>query len=73
MKDCPAVPARTGSPGTAIQCAGQSEDRGILQTAKDKLSSMNLDQYYDTCRLVTVYVAHLDYFLGDPAGTDQDP
>jgi hypothetical protein len=43
----------------------KSEDEGILHTRKDKLSVVNLDYYYDTYRVVTVYLAYLDSFLGD--------
>jgi hypothetical protein len=42
----------------------KTEDARILHTPKDKLSAMNLDDYYDTYRLLAVYLAYLDYFLG---------
>ena len=41
----------------------KSEDEGILHTRKDKLSVMNLDYYYDTYRLLAVYLAYLDSYL----------
>jgi len=44
----------------------KSEDQQILHTSKDRLSAMNLDQYYDTYHLLAAYLAALDQFLGDP-------
>jgi Iap family predicted aminopeptidase len=44
----------------------QSENEGILHTRKDKLSVVNLDFYYDTYRVVAVYLAYLDSYLGEP-------
>jgi len=38
----------------------KTEDNQILHTSKDKLSAMNLDEYYDTYHLVAVYLAFLD-------------
>ena len=35
-------------------------DAHILHSSKDKLSAMNLDDYYQTYRLVAVYIAFLD-------------
>lgn len=37
---------------------------GILHTSKDKLSAMRLDDYYQTYRLLTAYVAFLDQVAG---------
>ena len=45
----------------------QSWDAHILHTSKDKLSAMNLDNYYETYRLVAAYVAFLDQFSNAPA------
>jgi Iap family predicted aminopeptidase len=39
----------------------KSQDAGILHTKKDKLSAMNLDDYYDTYHLVAAYLAYLDH------------
>jgi len=38
----------------------KSENDGILHSGKDKLSAMNLDDYYDTYHLMAVYLAYLD-------------
>ena len=43
----------------------KSENEGILHSRKDKLSAMNLDDYYDTYHLVAVYLVYLDQFLGE--------
>jgi len=51
----------------------RSEDLGILHTSKDKLSAMNLDQYYDTYRLVAVYLAYLDFYFGAPDSAEPGP
>ncbi|MEO8019581.1 MAG: M28 family peptidase [Pseudomonadota bacterium] len=40
----------------------KSENAMILHTPKDKLSAMNLDDYYDTYHVVAVYLAYLDQF-----------
>ncbi len=45
----------------------ESWDARILHTSKDKLSAMNLDDYYETYRLVAAYVAFLDQFSNTPA------
>jgi Zn-dependent M28 family amino/carboxypeptidase len=45
----------------------ESWDARILHTSKDKLSAMNLDNYYETYRLVAAYVAFLDQFSNTPA------
>lgn len=42
------------------------EDHGILHSKKDKLSAMNLDDYYDTYHLVAVYLGFLDHQVGKP-------
>jgi Iap family predicted aminopeptidase len=39
----------------------------ILHTSKDKISAIRLDDYYETYRLVTAYLAVLDKVLGAPA------
>jgi len=44
----------------------KSENAMILHTKKDKLSAMNLDQYYETYHLVAVYLAYLDHYLSLP-------
>ena len=54
-------------PRIAIHSLTQkSEDDGILHTRKDKLSAMNLDDYYDTYHLLAVYLGYLDHFLNEP-------
>lgn len=47
----------------------KSEDEGILHGRKDQLSAMNLDDYYDTYRLMALYLAFLDGYLGMPDAT----
>jgi hypothetical protein len=47
----------------------QSENEGILHTSKDKLSAVNLDYYFDTYRLLALYLVYLDYFLGESEST----
>jgi hypothetical protein len=41
----------------------KSEDAQILHTSRDKISALNLDDYYDTYHLVAVYLGYLDLFL----------
>jgi putative aminopeptidase FrvX len=58
--------ARKKIPRLTIHSLTQkSEDARILHTSKDKLSAMNLDYYYETYHLVALYLAYLDYFLGE--------
>jgi hypothetical protein len=45
----------------------ESWDARILHTSKDKLSAMNLDNYYETYRLVAAYLTFLDQFSNVPA------
>jgi hypothetical protein len=42
-------------------------DANILHSSKDKLSAMNLDNYYQTYRLLAAYIAFLDHVAGVPA------
>jgi hypothetical protein len=42
-------------------------DAHILHTSKDKLSAMNLDDYYQTYRLLAAYLVFLDQTAGAPA------
>ena len=50
-------------PSITIHSLNQkSWDARILHTSKDKLSAMNLDNYYETYRLVAAYIAFLDQF-----------
>jgi len=44
----------------------ENHDAGILHTAKDKLSAINLDDYYETYHLLAVYLVFLDHYLGEP-------
>ena len=39
---------------------------GILHNAKDNYSAIHFDDYYDTYRLMSVYLAVLDRDLGKP-------
>jgi Zn-dependent M28 family amino/carboxypeptidase len=47
----------------------ESWNAHILHTSKDKLSAMNLDNYYETYRLVAAYIAFLDQFANATAGS----
>lgn len=47
----------------------ESWNARILHTSKDKFSAMNLDDYYETYRLVAAYVAFLDQFSNAAAAT----
>jgi hypothetical protein len=44
----------------------QTFDAGSIHTAKDKFSAMRLDDYYQTYRLLSAYLAYLDLFLNGP-------
>jgi peptidase M28-like protein len=39
----------------------------ILHSDKDKMSAVNLEDYYDSYRLIAAYLAYLDTYLSDPA------
>jgi putative aminopeptidase FrvX len=45
----------------------QNHRAGILHSRKDKLSVVHLDEYYETYRLMAVYLVFLDGFFKDPA------
>jgi hypothetical protein len=45
----------------------QAWNAHIIHSPKDKLSAINLDDYYETYRLVTGYIAFLDQFGNVPA------
>jgi len=45
----------------------ESWDARILHSSKDKLSAMNLDNYYETYRLVAAYITYLDQFSNAPS------
>jgi putative aminopeptidase FrvX len=49
----------------------ESWDARILHTAKDKLSAIRLDDYYQTYGLVAAYLALLDQTAGAPVPTAQ--
>lgn len=51
----------------------ESEDKQILHTSRDKLSVMNLDDYYDTYKLMALYLAYLDYTLGKSDTASETP
>jgi hypothetical protein len=42
-------------------------DANILHSSKDKLSAMNLDNYYQTYKLLAAYIAFLDQVASVPA------
>jgi putative aminopeptidase FrvX len=44
----------------------KSENAGILHTRKDKLSVINLNDYYDSYHLLALYLVYLDHFLREP-------
>jgi hypothetical protein len=44
----------------------QTFNAGIIHTAKDNFSAMRLDDYYQTYRLISAYLAYLDLFLNGP-------
>jgi hypothetical protein len=44
----------------------KSYNNGILHTRKDKLSAMNLDDYYDTYHVAVVFLVYLDHFFDEP-------
>jgi hypothetical protein len=39
----------------------------LLHSSKDRLSAINLDNYYDAYKLVAGYLVFLDEIAGDPA------
>jgi Zn-dependent M28 family amino/carboxypeptidase len=45
----------------------QTWNAHILHTAKDKISAMRLDDYYQTYRLLAAYITFLDQATSDPA------
>jgi hypothetical protein len=54
-------------PSITIHSLSQTTwDAHILHTAKDKLSAMRLDDYYQTYRLLAAYLAYLDQAAGAP-------
>jgi hypothetical protein len=38
----------------------------ILHSPRDRFSAIHLDDYYDTYRLISAYLAYLDQVLGPP-------
>ncbi len=36
----------------------------ILHSAKDTMSAVKIDDYYDSYRLIAAYLAYLDTYLG---------
>ena len=59
--------ARKKIPRITIHTLTQkSHDEQILHTSKDKLAAVNLDYYYDTYRMVALYLVYLDHFLNLP-------
>ncbi len=43
----------------------------ILHTPRDRMDAIHLDEYYDSYRLVNVYLAYLDLVLDRPAGSEE--
>ncbi len=48
-------------------------DAHILHTSKDKISAINLDNYYDTYCLLAAYVSYLDQFSSDEIPSSHQP
>jgi putative aminopeptidase FrvX len=62
--------ARRRIPSIAVHSLNQKvEDAGILHSRRDVLSAIHLDNYYETYRLMTVYLVYLDHGLDGPAKT----
>jgi Iap family predicted aminopeptidase len=60
--------ARRKIPRITIHSLNQkNHDAGILHSRKDKLSVVNLDEYYETYRLMTVYLVFLDHYFDEAA------
>jgi hypothetical protein len=60
--------ARRKIPRITVHSLNQKNfDAGILHTRRDKLSVVNLDEYYETYRLMAVYLVFLDHYLGREA------
>ena len=59
--------ARRKIPRITIHSLNQkNHDAGILHSRKDKLSAVNLDEYYETYRLLAVYLVFLDHYFDEP-------
>jgi hypothetical protein len=60
--------ARRKIPRITIHSLNQkNHDAGILHSRKDKLSAVHLDEYYETYRLLAVYLVFLDHYFDEPA------
>jgi hypothetical protein len=60
--------ARRKIPRITIHSLNQkNHDAGILHSRKDKLSAVHLDEYYETYRLLAVYLVFLDHYFDKPA------
>jgi putative aminopeptidase FrvX len=44
----------------------KNHNAGILHSRKDKLSVIHLDEYYETYRLMAVYLVFLDHYFDEP-------
>ena len=54
-------------PSITIHTLNQkAHDAGILHSRKDKLEAVRLDDYYDTYRLMSVYLVFLDRYFDTP-------
>jgi hypothetical protein len=51
----------------------QTYDARILHNPNDRFSAINLDDYYDTYRLLSAYLALLDHLLGNPQEPATNP
>jgi Iap family predicted aminopeptidase len=59
--------ARRRIPRITIHSLNQrNHDAGILHTKEDKLSVVHLDEFYETYRVVTVYLVYLDHYFDEP-------
>jgi peptidase M28-like protein len=59
--------ARSKIPRITIHSLTQeNSDARILHTSKDKLSVIHPDEYYETYRLLAVYLVYLDHFFDAP-------
>ena len=59
--------ARRKIPRITIHSLNQKNyDAGILHSRKDKLSAVHLDEYYETYRLMAVYLVFLDHYFEAP-------
>jgi len=59
--------ARKRIPRITIHSLNQrNHDAGILHTREDKFSVLDLDKYYETYRVLAVYLVYLDHYFDEP-------